>query len=139
MVVRNAEGELIVAAGRCFEHWDPFYAEVSAAAAIRKVLHGWMLEMEGIIVEGDCTNAIKWLQQLNDQKFKGHYNFVGPDLAFLLDFKQVIFQHIPRECNHPADFCANLATSGNFVYSDVKAMGFPLSLLMFLRADNTST
>ncbi|PKU70762.1 Putative ribonuclease H protein [Dendrobium catenatum] len=121
------------------QSWDPFQAELSAAAAIREVLQGWMLDMEGIIVEGDCANAIKWLQQLNDRNFKGHFNFTGPDLDFFLDFKQVIFQHIPPECNKPADFCANLATFGNFVYSDVNVMGFPLSLLQLLRADNFST
>ncbi|KAI0488433.1 hypothetical protein KFK09_028264 [Dendrobium nobile] len=47
IVVRNFEGALIAAAGKVFEHWDAFQAEVSAAAAIREVHMDWMFDLEG--------------------------------------------------------------------------------------------
>ncbi|PKU60822.1 putative mitochondrial protein [Dendrobium catenatum] len=120
------------------KHWDAFQADVLAATTIREVVKDWMLELDGIIIEGDCANTIKWLQNLHDRKFGGHYNFEGPDLSFLLEFKQVLFQYSHRDSNRSANFCANLALTNNFVLYDINAVDFPPSLLPLLREDSTS-
>ncbi|PKU67392.1 putative mitochondrial protein [Dendrobium catenatum] len=116
--------------------WDAFQAEVLAATAIREVIREWMYDLDGIVIEGDCSNAIRWLQHLHDRHHKAHYNFEGPDLTFLLNFKQVLFRHTRRECNRPANFCATLALSESFVFWDENAANVPLTFLSLLRDDS---
>ncbi|PKU72931.1 hypothetical protein MA16_Dca007494 [Dendrobium catenatum] len=138
VVVRNHEGVLITAAGRRIEHWDPFQAEVRATAVTQMVIRDWKLDLDGIIIEGDCVNAIGWLQKLQDRKFKGHYNFEGPNFSFLMNFKQVLFRHTLRDNNRPADFCANLVIFGDFVFWGTAEGDIPSTLVSLLQVDCNS-
>ncbi|PKU77597.1 Putative ribonuclease H protein [Dendrobium catenatum] len=61
MIAQYHDGKLIVATGRNIEHWDSLLSEMLAAMAIREVIQDWMYELDGIIIEGDCINAIQWL------------------------------------------------------------------------------
>ncbi|XP_020681909.2 uncharacterized protein LOC110099165, partial [Dendrobium catenatum] len=88
VIARNQYGKLVVAAGRRIEHWDVLQAEMLAAMAIREIFMDWMFELDGIIIEGDCINAIRWLQRLNDRRNVIHRRVEGPDATFLQEFKQ---------------------------------------------------
>ncbi|XP_020692156.2 uncharacterized protein LOC110106564, partial [Dendrobium catenatum] len=109
VVVRDHLGRLVVAAGTRVEQWDTTTAEIMAALSIKDLIEQWMTELEGIIIEGDCRNALRWLQASFDRRNKMHLQPEGPDLTFLLDFKQVLFQYVPRLSNAPADYCARMA------------------------------
>ncbi|KAK8939288.1 hypothetical protein KSP40_PGU013879 [Platanthera guangdongensis] len=43
------------------------------------------------------------------------------DFSFLSGFPQLRFQHIGREANRAAVFCARFAIRGNFVWLDVES------------------
>ncbi|XP_028548291.1 uncharacterized protein LOC114578897, partial [Dendrobium catenatum] len=109
VVVRDHLGRLLVAAGSKIEHWDITTAEIMAALSIKDIMEPWMTELDGIIIEGDCRNAIRWLQGSFDRRNRLHLHTEGHDLTFLLEFKQVLFQFVPRASNAPADYCARLA------------------------------
>ncbi|XP_028551609.1 uncharacterized protein LOC114579874 [Dendrobium catenatum] len=116
VVARDHVGKLLLVAGSLVEQWDVTRAEILAATAIRAAVEDWMFNMDGIIIEGDCRNAIKWLQGAFNRLNKLHLTTEGPDLSFLLDFRQVLFSNVPRQCNQPADFCADYASFGNFMW-----------------------
>ncbi|PKU84444.1 Putative ribonuclease H protein [Dendrobium catenatum] len=136
VIARNQYGKLIVAAGRKIEHWDALQAEMLAAMAIREVFMDWMFELDGIIIEGDCINAIRWLQRLNDRQNVIHRRVEGPDTALFLEFKQVLFQYTPRNSNRVADFCAHLALVNEFTFFDVNNSEFHSTLLPLLREES---
>ncbi|PKU70995.1 hypothetical protein MA16_Dca020983 [Dendrobium catenatum] len=137
VIARDHTGRLIAAAGTLVEQWDVTMAEILAGLAFKGTVQEWMYNLDGIIIEGDCRNAIIWLQAAFNRLHKLHVQTDGPDLSFLLDFKQVIFQHVPRELNQPADYCANLACFGNFNWRDSDSRDIPPSLLSLLGADST--
>ncbi|KAL0910293.1 hypothetical protein M5K25_021260 [Dendrobium thyrsiflorum] len=70
IVVRNSEGNLIVPAGWLIEHLDITQAEFMASLAIKEVIQDWMLEVDGIIIEGDSLIVVKWLQDMFNRKNK---------------------------------------------------------------------
>ncbi|PKU60324.1 Putative ribonuclease H protein [Dendrobium catenatum] len=116
VIARNQYGKLVVAAGRRIEHWDVLQAEMLAAMAIREIFMDWMFELDGIIIEGDCINAIRWLQRLNDRRNVIHRRVEGPDATFLQEFKQVLFQYTHRNSNCVANLCAHLALGNEFTF-----------------------
>ncbi|PKU73478.1 Receptor-like cytosolic serine/threonine-protein kinase RBK1 [Dendrobium catenatum] len=137
IVTRNHVGALISAAGRRMEHWDILQAEVMAVSAIREVLMDWMFDLEGIIIEGDSMiNAIQWMQNLSNRQNQALFRAEGPDISFLVDFKQVLFRYIPRESNRPTNYCARLAVLGEFTFFDVNIDEFPSTLLSLLREES---
>ncbi|XP_020696169.2 uncharacterized protein LOC110109442 [Dendrobium catenatum] len=136
VIARNHYGKLVVAAGRRTEHWDVLQAKMLAAMAIREVFMDWMFALDGIIIEGDCINAIRWLQRLNDRQNVVHRRVEGPDTTFLQEFKQVLFQYTHRNSNRVADFCAHLALGNEFTFFDVNNSEFPSILLSFLREES---
>jgi len=95
-----------------------------------------MMELDAIIIEGDCIAAIQWMQHLGDRQNKIHRMVDGPDLSFLMNFKQVLFQHVNRNSNRPADCCSKLAIVDSFLFKDVNNPEFPSTLLSLLREDS---
>ncbi|KAI0516047.1 hypothetical protein KFK09_008719 [Dendrobium nobile] len=136
VIARNHYGKLVVAAGRRIEHWDVLQAEMLAAMAIREVFMDWMFELDGIIIEGDCINAIRGLQRLNDRQHVIHRRVAGLDTSFLQEFKQVLFQYTHRNSNRVVDFCAHLALGNEFTFFDVNNSEFPSTLLSLLREES---
>ncbi|PKU77539.1 hypothetical protein MA16_Dca018034 [Dendrobium catenatum] len=136
VVARDHVGKLLLVAGSLVEQWDVTRAEILAATAIRAAVEDWMFNMDGIIIEGDCRNAIKWLQGAFNRLNKLHLTTEGPDLSFLLDFRQVLFSNVPRQCNQPADFCADYASFGNFMWKACDDRNVPPSFLSLLRGDS---
>ncbi|PKU70994.1 hypothetical protein MA16_Dca020982 [Dendrobium catenatum] len=136
VVARDHMGRLLLAAGRHIEQWDVTTAEISAALSIREVATLDMMDYDGIIIEGDCRNAIQWLQAAFHRLHKMHHNIEGPDLTFLLDFKQVLFQFVPRESNQPADFCARMACFGDFLWDGGSVGAIPQTFLSLLRRES---
>ncbi|XP_020702564.1 uncharacterized protein LOC110114135 [Dendrobium catenatum] len=136
VVARDHDGKLLLAVGSLVEQWDVTRAEILAAIAIRGAVEDWMFNIDGIIIEGDCRNAIKWLQGAFNRLNKLHLRTEGPDLSFLLDFRQVLFSNVPRQCNRPANFCANYAYFGNFMWKDCDDRNVPPSFLSLLRGDS---
>ncbi|KAL0925496.1 hypothetical protein M5K25_003834 [Dendrobium thyrsiflorum] len=108
IVARNYEGALVFAAGKRIEHWDATQAEIMAALTI-----DWMHEVDGIIIEGDCLNAIKWLQKMFDRRNK------------------VIFIHIPQDRNQPAYYYSRLALLNSLILHDVNNCNFPQLYCLF--------
>ncbi|PKU70997.1 Putative ribonuclease H protein [Dendrobium catenatum] len=136
LVVRDDLGRLIIAVGRMFEHWDPLQAELKAALAFAEIIEDWMYDREGLIVEGDSAEVVKWLQETYQPASRLHRIVDGPDLSFLCNFRQVIFQHIPRLSNRPADFCAKHALLCDFTWIDVNSSLIPLSFVELLREES---
>ncbi|PKU60597.1 Putative ribonuclease H protein [Dendrobium catenatum] len=137
VIARDHAGRLVVAVGTQVEQWDVTKAEILAGLAFLGAIEEWMHNLDRIIIESDCRIAIQWLQAAFNRLNKLHVQTDGPDLSFLLEFKQVIFQHAPRELNRPADFCANMACFGNFIWRDCDSRDIPPSLMSLLEADST--
>ncbi|XP_028554355.1 uncharacterized protein LOC114580564 [Dendrobium catenatum] len=72
IVARDVNGRLVVAVGKQIEHWDVTNVEIMAALAVKDAIRDWMMQMDGIIIEGDCLPAIKWLQTMFNYKSKDH-------------------------------------------------------------------
>ncbi|XP_028554221.1 uncharacterized protein LOC114580528 [Dendrobium catenatum] len=133
VIARDHAGRLIAAVGTQVEQWDVTRAEILAGLAFQGAIEEWMHNLDGIIIESDCRNAIHWLQTAFNRLSKFHVLTDGPDLSFLLEFKQVIFLYTPRELNRPADFCANLACFGNTIVMAWDIWSIVLDLMGFLR------
>ncbi|XP_028551144.1 uncharacterized protein LOC114579729, partial [Dendrobium catenatum] len=129
MVARDHLGRLLFAVGKKVEQWDATRAEITAGLLLQESVQGWMYDLDGIIIEGDSHNAIQWLQSSFDRLNKLHLQTEGPDLTFLLDFRQVLFQHLPRASNAPADFCAHMACFGDFYWDNCNITDVPPSFL----------
>ncbi|KAI0497165.1 hypothetical protein KFK09_020387 [Dendrobium nobile] len=136
VVVRDHLGNLIVASGQQIEHWDAATAELLAASTIKDIIEDWMFDRPGIIIEGDCSNIIEWLQQLRHPHHRLHRARDGPDFSFLAHFHQVLFMKVPRMSNMAADFCASKALEGNFVWKDVWCNDIPDTFLSLLREES---
>ncbi|XP_028554354.1 uncharacterized protein LOC114580563 [Dendrobium catenatum] len=136
IVVRDDLGRLIVAASKMIEHWDTTTVELLAALMLREVLEDWMLDCEGLVIEGDSANAIKWLQDLCDPWNPLFRREDNVDVSFLCNFRQVIFQFIPRLSNRPADYCASLAIFGSFIRNDVSCNLVPSNFVDLLKAES---
>ncbi|XP_020702567.1 uncharacterized protein LOC110114137 [Dendrobium catenatum] len=137
VIARDHAGRLVAAVVTQVEQWDMTKAEILAGLAFQGAIEEWMHNLDGIIIECDCRSAVQWLQAAFNRLNKLHVQTDGPDLSFLLEFKHVIFQYAPRELNRPADYCANLACFGNFMWKDCDSRDIPPSLLSLLEEDST--
>ncbi|XP_020675485.2 uncharacterized protein LOC110094562 [Dendrobium catenatum] len=136
LVVRDHCGNLIVATGQQLEHWDAATAKLLAVSTIKNVIDDWMLDRAGIIIEGDCSNIIEWLEQLRHHQHNLHRRREGPDFSFFTLFQQVLFNRVPRCCNRAADFCARRALEGNFTWKNVWGDDIPCTFVSLLREES---
>ncbi|KAH0465938.1 hypothetical protein IEQ34_006041 [Dendrobium chrysotoxum] len=61
-IIIDHEGRFLLAFGKKKIHWDINQLEMEAICLIREFLQTWMFESEGVIIEGDNLNIIKFLQ-----------------------------------------------------------------------------
>ncbi|XP_028555084.1 uncharacterized protein LOC110098104 [Dendrobium catenatum] len=113
-VIRDDKGRFLMAFGNKSLHWDISHLELMAVLDLKRLLKGWMMEAQGVIVEGDNLNIIKLLNNAVTE-WKVSKN-IDENLAFLLEFKQVVFSHSFRNGNKLADICANLALVRSFLW-----------------------
>ncbi|XP_020681385.1 uncharacterized protein LOC110098797 [Dendrobium catenatum] len=62
VVFRDCKGHGLVAFGFQCLHWDCSQMELFAILALRDYIQDWMLEVKGIVIEGDNLNVIKIFQ-----------------------------------------------------------------------------
>ncbi|KAL0927583.1 hypothetical protein M5K25_001767 [Dendrobium thyrsiflorum] len=88
IVVRNAEGKLIVAAGKQLLHWDVAFIELQSITILKEVLNEDILGSLGIIIEGDNQAVLNWLHK-NVKLGRWRFNSLDFDLSFIRDFHHV--------------------------------------------------
>lgn len=108
-ILRDEQGNSIVAMGHNFEHWDIARVELQALIAIQQIIEPWMYECKGVLLEGENLNIIRLMCDSVTRNFWEGHPSLSQDLAFLASFKQVVFLHTKRDCNRAAHFCATLA------------------------------
>ncbi|KAL0915080.1 hypothetical protein M5K25_015481 [Dendrobium thyrsiflorum] len=118
-VFRDHDG-LLLAIGKQIKYWDSTKAELIAVLAIKDAIQDWILEKDGIIIEGDCESVIKWFQNTIHAQSHSIHMDAEYDISFFMDFKPVLFHYIPRESNSIANFCASFALFGDFVWKGRK-------------------
>ncbi|KAL0907730.1 hypothetical protein M5K25_022162 [Dendrobium thyrsiflorum] len=129
-VFRDHKGRFLLAFGFGRLHWDIYEVELLAVHSLSWFLQKWMLEYKWITVEGDNVNVIKFLQGSPNKSNGGIVDNQLEDLTFLKDFNYVIFNHVNRDCNKLADFCANTALSYNFIWGDFRLGSIPPFFLL---------
>ncbi|KAH0467858.1 hypothetical protein IEQ34_002891 [Dendrobium chrysotoxum] len=70
-------------------HWDVSRLEFLAIQSLKVILQDWMLEYEGIIIEGDNGNVTNFLHNLNKDPSKVLVTNGIEDVEFLKEFKHV--------------------------------------------------
>ncbi|KAK8956307.1 hypothetical protein KSP40_PGU020698 [Platanthera guangdongensis] len=116
IVVRSEGGQVLMAEGFAWQHWDPGRVELEAILAIRWVVLPTLLEARGIIIEGDATNVLDFCSKAAWGSARPN-TFPGDgDLSFLTEFAAVWFQHVDRRANRVADHCARTTVAGDFVW-----------------------
>ncbi|XP_020693371.1 uncharacterized protein LOC110107442 [Dendrobium catenatum] len=136
LVIRDHEGKLVLAVGHHIEHWDANFVELLVAQAMKDVIEDWMFDCTVIIIEGDCSKVIVWLQQLRDHRYKIHREIADVVLSFLGYFNQVLFNYVPRQSNRPADLCARYALDRSFIWKFVSDSDVPDAFTSLLREES---
>ncbi|KAL0922912.1 hypothetical protein M5K25_006942 [Dendrobium thyrsiflorum] len=131
IVVRDATGKLIVAAGKQLLHWDVNFIELQSIALLKDVMNDELLGALGIIIEGDNQKVLQWLYK-NIHLGRWKYNSLDFDLSFIRNFHHVILNFMPRRFNRAADFCAKQALNSSFCWKkedDFNSLGVFVNIL----------
>ncbi|XP_020702039.1 uncharacterized protein LOC110113703 [Dendrobium catenatum] len=116
IVIRDSMGKLIVAAGWSVLHWDSTQVEMMAIQFIEKLIVEWMLELKGVIVEGDNASVIEYFQKFkHNELWKIHPEDVDK-WSWMKLLQQVLFIHTNRRFNMAAHFCAQGALEDSFLW-----------------------
>lgn len=121
VTIRDCTGKLMLAAGRQFLHWDSSQVELQAIIFVGHIMEAWMYEVKGIIIEGDNKNILDFIKASMEGNYWKAHPPISPDIAFLHRFHQVIFQHVLREANKAADYCASFALYESFVWKELNS------------------
>ncbi|XP_020687312.1 uncharacterized protein LOC110103088 [Dendrobium catenatum] len=132
-VARDDKGRFLIAFGAKLMHWDIAQMELMAVLYLKNIIRDWMIEAQGVIIEGDNFNIIKILRLV--MKTWKVSKIIDDNLAFLLDFNQVLFSFSNRDCNKLADVCANLALKKSFIWEDLSFEEIPPSFLFCLKEE----
>ncbi|XP_028548456.1 uncharacterized protein LOC110097081 [Dendrobium catenatum] len=132
-VVRDDKGRFLLAFSNPILHWDAAQTELCAVLFLKNVVKDWMYEALGVIIEGDNRNIINLLQ-ISVKRWKVS-NVIEDSLAFLLDFKQIIFSYSSRLGNKLADICANLSIDRSFMWEDLHGKSIPPFLYCLKECD----
>ncbi|KAL0904427.1 hypothetical protein M5K25_026534 [Dendrobium thyrsiflorum] len=100
-------------------HWDKARLEIIATLSIKDDLEEWMVNYEGIWIEGDNVNVIKLFQKFLSSHFRLDAISDSLDLSFPYDFKRITFNCISRDENKVANCCITYALSGSFFWKSV--------------------
>ncbi|XP_020687616.2 uncharacterized protein LOC110103303 [Dendrobium catenatum] len=138
IVIRDDQGQLVVAAGWCITHWDSTQVELMAIQYIEKLLVGWMLEVNGLIIEGDNASVIQYMEKFKEQELWKLRPDAGGGLDWFGSLQNVLFVHVRREFNSAAHFCAQRAIEDSFVWNldDSVSTCIPQEFLSFLEDDS---
>ncbi|KAL0912936.1 hypothetical protein M5K25_016358 [Dendrobium thyrsiflorum] len=90
-VVRDCKGRFLMAFGCGYVHWDCAQMELLAFKSLKSYFQNWMVEANGIIIEGDNLNVINFLHNLYSIPGKKMREHMGEDLLFLKKFNNVFF------------------------------------------------
>ncbi|PKU62273.1 hypothetical protein MA16_Dca027414 [Dendrobium catenatum] len=132
-VCRDHRGRLLLAFERSCVHWDIAHLELLAIKTINEVLKDWMLEYNGIIIEGDSIKIIKLIHEKIKDGMEGM-----EDLSFTKNFNNVICNWVNRDSNKLADLCANYAILSSFNWEDVTLNKIPPNFLDLLKDESIS-
>ncbi|XP_028555064.1 uncharacterized protein LOC114580740 [Dendrobium catenatum] len=91
-IIKDNKGGFLLAFGHHYLHWDIAHVELLAIYYLKNILKEWMLEAQGVIIEGDNSNIIKELQ-VNLKNWKKHGR-IKKELAFIQDFNQISSEKI---------------------------------------------
>ncbi|KAL0913661.1 hypothetical protein M5K25_017138 [Dendrobium thyrsiflorum] len=75
-----------------------------------------MFEVEGIVIEGDNKNVMDWLKKSMMEATCRQNSVLKADLAFLMNFHNVIIHFVYRNCNKASDLCAGLVFFCSILY-----------------------
>ncbi|PKU79530.1 hypothetical protein MA16_Dca000876 [Dendrobium catenatum] len=122
--------------GFSYLHWDSSQVEVQSILELRSFTHDWMLEFDGIIIEGENNNVMElfWKTMLNKDAVKEE-TLNWKELSFLNDFKQVLFLFVDRDYNKLVDMCANYAFFLDFFWDVFNSDSVPPSLISLLKEE----
>lgn len=115
-VIHNDKGDFISAMSLSTKHWDSTSVELKAMTSFTHIIQLWMHECKGIIVEADNKSVVDHVRESMQRAKWQNRPDIAPDINVFADFHEVIFLHINREQNRLADYCAKLATQGDFVF-----------------------
>lgn len=132
-VFRDSEGQLIRAAGKQVTHWDAGQVEMLAISFIRDCLEQQHLDFDGIVIEGDNVNVLTHVKDRLQRRFWSTRPQDAYTFDFLLQFKQLIVNHVTRNSNSVAHFCAQRAIDFSFCWDEIPP-AYP-SLIVLLRED----
>ncbi|XP_028555660.1 uncharacterized protein LOC114580917 [Dendrobium catenatum] len=132
-VARDEKGRFLFAFGAHCLHWDFSQVELLAVLYLKNVAKDWMLEAQGVIIEGDNFNIIKLLQK--SVKSWKVSKVIDDNLAFLLEFNQIVFSFSNRCGNKLEDICANLGLVRSFSWEDLHDDFIPPSFLYCLKEE----
>ncbi|PKU82253.1 Putative ribonuclease H protein [Dendrobium catenatum] len=132
-VARDDKGRFLLAFDNPLQHWDAAQTELFAILFLKNVVKEWMFEAQGVIIEGDNRNIINFLQ--NSVKEWKVSKVIEDSLAFLIDFKQVIFSYSSRLGNKLADMCATMSLERSFLWEDLLENSIPPSFLHCLKEE----
>ncbi|PKU83103.1 hypothetical protein MA16_Dca024170 [Dendrobium catenatum] len=127
-ICRDHKGRLLLAFGRSCVHWDIAHVESLAIKTINEVFKEWMLEYNGIIIEGDNFNIIKLIHKKIKSGMEG--------LSFINNFNHVICNWVKRDSNKLADLCANYAILSSFDWEDITLNKIPPYFLELLKEES---
>ncbi|PKU83310.1 hypothetical protein MA16_Dca021013 [Dendrobium catenatum] len=130
---RDDKGRFLIAFRANLLHWDVAQIELMAILYLKNITWDWIFEAQGIIIEGDNSNIINLLQSA--MKTWKVSKYIDDNFAFLLNFNQVLFSFVKRECNKLADGCANLALKSSFIWEDITFEDIPPSFLLCLKEE----
>ncbi|KAL0903267.1 hypothetical protein M5K25_027631 [Dendrobium thyrsiflorum] len=134
-VVRDCRGRFLLAFGCGSVHWDCAQVELLAFKTLKNFVQNWMLEAEGIIIEGDNLNVINFLHNLYSKPGKVMNDRIEEDLLFLRRFDKVLFNFVNRQCNKLANYCANLACEIDFLWDVISDNNIPPSFIWLLKEE----
>ncbi|KAH0455005.1 hypothetical protein IEQ34_016929 [Dendrobium chrysotoxum] len=134
-VIRDWKGRFLMAFGCGYVQWDIAQVELLAFRSLRRFLKKWMLEANGIIIEGDNLNVIKFLQNVYSNPNKDWDQSIGEDILFLKDLNKILFKVVNRNCNELAIYCANLACDFDFFWEDISDNNIPPSFVLLLNEE----
>ncbi|KAH0467503.1 hypothetical protein IEQ34_004741 [Dendrobium chrysotoxum] len=123
-----------MAYGRKMVDWDISMLELISILNFKEVIKDWMVEKQGIVIEGDNKNVISLVKQTISLK-NCNKKIQKVDILFLDVFKNVIFHFTSREGNCVAIACAQSALEGDFLWEHFLLDVLPSSIYDLIRKD----
>ncbi|XP_020702896.1 uncharacterized protein LOC110114376, partial [Dendrobium catenatum] len=105
-IFRDRKGRFLSAFGVSLVHWDCSQLDILYVSFLGKFIQDWTYDWNGIIIEGDNLNVIKFFQNTVNKVEIEVENLSLKDFLFVGDFNRVTFQYVKRDGNKAIDMCA---------------------------------